>query len=766
MGILLFLWIVGPVIFSAVPETDLWWMIPTVSHETEGKSLGQSLRFLLGPFPLGFGQPILKLYLLLATSSHGLCIRHLILLSVLFHFGNALLLTRVSRQFGLSRDIAFFSGFMYLTIFPHFHAVLWPTAFQHVLAVFTILLVLHLYLRTEEKFQSGASESGGRIFWAAIMAGLLASLQRSAAILVSVLLLAHILICSRTPLERQAKYDRWLPLFVVFSFYPSLSLAFVGDVIVHQAIAQWSLSPWARFFFLFGAVLASLSLIRFLVYRPMTRPVRRFGIFLLFLGAAALFGSLCLHDKRHLLLPYNVLVPFATTLASYLDPLPTALLIDSTEAFHFIPPQVSFYVLCVSLFLMGMFGAVFVTRHRSLLLLGIWYSIGLVHLLHQYSSFPVFTPSRYFIYITPVFSIVFCAVLVSLGARLLRGTRLVPIFQQRFLFAFLVGLGISNLLAVRLEMHRGRLSNTFLMYEDIRAASLIRGDLVDKANRSGSAVMGPLSVSNVVPMPFKELLDGVFSDVDPARYQNFRLTVNEIFGHRLRPEIRINEPPNNLWSHHGYILNSDRIVDSKGRSIDPFTEFFDEGIAQMKRNRTGEALRLFERAIETKPFLLRYLLTTGRLEDIRWMSNGLDMREWIRRIGEKYFLWGEAPIPKFEHTLSTMHQELSDYILCFVFVSYLKHQQGDFDGSRYALGRIWFLERNPQALVSWITSVPIVREDPGLSAFVQGLKDPWSFCDPIPWRKDDYGFGRFMVRLLFRWDIPSRWSTNPLGTVI
>ncbi len=463
--------------------------------------------------------------------------------------------------------------------------------------------------------------------------------------------------------------------------------------------------------------------------------------------------------------PAHVLVPFATTLASYLDPLRTALLIDSTEAFHFIPPQVSFYILCASLFLMGMFSAVFVTRHRSLILLGIWYAVVLVHLLHQYSSFPVFTPSRYFIYITPVFSIVFCTVFITLGTRFLRGIRLVPIVRQMLLFTFLVGLGISNLLAVRLEMHRGRLSNTFLLYDDIRAASLIRDDLIDKANRAGSAALGPLSVNNVVPMPFKELLDGTFSAVDPTRYQNFRLMVGEVFGHRLRPEIRINELPM-LWSHHGYILNLDRIVDSRGHSIDPFTKSFDEGIVQMKGNQPGEALRLFERAIETKPFLLRYLLTTGRLEDIRWMSNGLDMREWIRRIGEKYFLWSEAPIPKFEHTLSTMHQELSDYILCFVFVSYLKHQQGDFDGSRYALGRIWFLERNPQALVSWVTSLPIVREDPGLSSFVQTLKDPWSFCDPIPWRKDDYGFGRFMVRLLFRWDIPSHWSTNPLGTVI
>jgi hypothetical protein len=47
--------------------------------------------------------------------------------------------------------------------------------------------------------------------------------------------------------------------------------------------------------------------------------------------------------------------------------------------------------------------------------------------------------------------------------------------------------------------------------------------------------------------------------------------------------------------------------------------------------------------------------------------------------------------------------------------------------------------------------------------FLETLKDPAAFGDPLPWQKDDYGFGRFIVRLISGLDIRSHYDRTSVA---
>ena len=57
----------------------------------------------------------------------------------------------LAKNLGLNSRVSFLSSLMYLMLFAHFHAYMWPMAFQHLIVVF-ILSGLILYLKTNNLF--------------------------------------------------------------------------------------------------------------------------------------------------------------------------------------------------------------------------------------------------------------------------------------------------------------------------------------------------------------------------------------------------------------------------------------------------------------------------------------------------------------------------------------------------------------------------------------------------------------------------------------
>lgn len=654
------LWIAllaGPVL-SARPETDLWWMRPLMEMEVQNRSGWGLFAFLFSPAPFLLGQPLLKLHLWLNTSSVGLPIAALLGLSMAIHALNACGVYGLSRRLGFSGRVGAIAGAVYLTMFAHFHAYLWPTAVQHLIAVGTILLLLNLYLSAEQRVRDGGNPRALVAATLAVMA--LASLQRSA-LLGPLLMLVHTLWGSASSQQRRDSFGRWLPGWILCGIYPSFALAAVGDPRITRLFSQWPLLMPVKVLLLWGTGVGLLFLIRRAVsLGEKSREALALFSRLAFLGLVGGVVLWALRDKRQWLFLYNAAVPFSSILASFLEPLRTALLIPSTEPYHMIPPQVSAWTLAAAAALVSAFAAIVPERRKAFLLFGGWYGVGLLYFLQPHSSCPVWIPSRYFIYLSPILAILFASVLCGAGDRLARRYRVRPVVREAAVLALVTALCIPNLVAIRLEIFRGRLANTYLLYGDLR-----------------------------------------------------------------RPETE-----------------------------DPFDSSLREARQAWDRGDLQEADRYFRQAADLRPFLLRYTLSPYRLEDARWLTGGMDFRQWVSKTGGLYRSWGsELPewAPRFREADARIHQELSDYLYCLLALSYLEYQNGNGAESERWRSRMGLLERDGWRLSRWIREDVRVKSNSDLQEFARRLDDPAFFPDPLPWRKDDYGFGLFMTRFLTQW---------------
>ncbi len=653
----LFAGLMWPAVRFAVPETDLHWMLPLIRQHSEGRSLPEVLKFLISPAPITFGQPVMKIFLFPAAV-WGWPVGALIAISVGIHCLNALLLAAVGRGLGLSAWVSGSAAIVYLSLFAHFHSVLWPPAAQHLVAISSILGILALYFKTEERVKADPPAWRG-LFWLTLAAAAVSSLGRSL-ILLPLLILTHLLAVSRSPEERLSRFDRWLPLFGIFLVYPAVMVALVGDVILNDRIASLPVPPLVKLAGVLGLGIAGLAALRQLLrYR-----LEEAGKWLVWAGIGAGWVVFALKDHRQLFLPYNGLVPWTALWASFLNPFQSALGTDSTQPYHYLTAQISLFSMGLSAGLGAIFLTYFAAKKKELWLLPVWYGACLVYVLSYYSSSPAQVPSRYFIYLSPVFAWVFCATgwwLLDNGGKRAGWS----VSARRWAWGLgLAALCLANLLAIRLELFRGRLANTYLAYEEVRDA------------RTGSE----------------------------ARDESIALGLRKLDGG-------------------------------------------EEGAAEA-----------FRQGVEERPFLLVYLLGSGRLSDVRWIAGERGLREWIDEVALKHTEWDGSRSEKGARILRQMDLELKDYAVCLLGLSVSERLRGRGDKARQWASQLFFLERDPARLRDWLGADERVRGRRQLSAALEELEEPGRFGNPLSWQKEDYGFGRFMVRLMGGPDIRSGYD--------
>ncbi len=760
-----FLGILLEPIRGAVPETDLWWMIPVLSQYVTQTAPKELFAFLVSPLPRYFEAPVLKSYLWLVEEGLRLPFHSLVLGAVLVHCLNALLVGWVSHRLGLSRRVALFATLIFLGLFIHHQAFLWPAAFQHLFSVTTILATVGLFLKTEERWAAGKRAQG--LYALAWGAALLASLQ-NAAMIGPVLIGFHVFFCSPDRDTATVRYQRWLPVWVCCMVYPIFSVSFLGLDVILKAVAAHPLPPWTKAASLFFGGVAALLLMGRLI-PVLYGSARQRKAIRWVMGSAVLCGAgwLVFRDKRQVLLLYNVCVPLASVLSSFLDPFRTALGIPAGESYYYTPPQLSPVSLIGAIFLVAVFSGKFIAQRWERVLLFVWYLLCLGYLLlhhHVASAMPFQIPSRYFVYITPVFSILAAAVACYAADRfsqtLPNGRRV----ANGVLSIVLIALMVPNLLAIRVALFRGRLTNTYLVYDDLRLARLIREDWA----RSGgaSAAPGNLTVENAVPTLFLKMQWSRPVDCNRIGHEHLRRFLGEVFQDRSMRAVRINEGPPLSPGARVYRIEGDRILEGQGRSIEPFSELLREALLRMSEEKHESARDLFKKAALERPFLLNYVLARHlRLADLFWVTGGQDFRDLFEHIRGRTRIWGVAPVEKVKRTAELIEAELSNYVLCLLCLSYLEHETGHVEESRFWLSQIWFVEREPEVLIRWLDRIPEVRSSPFLRAFLEKVRDPLFFREPLVWKKEDYAFGRFLVRLVFHWDIRSRWD-NRSGVVL
>jgi hypothetical protein len=128
---LVFVLVLYPPISKSFFVLDCWWLVPYV-YQTTTKNLSfiQWIRFILDLRPVILGVASVKTYNLFVLSIFGPDNKYFVLVSVLFHFINAALIFTLSKKLRLDFKIGYLASLIYLTLFAHFEAYLWPMAFQ------------------------------------------------------------------------------------------------------------------------------------------------------------------------------------------------------------------------------------------------------------------------------------------------------------------------------------------------------------------------------------------------------------------------------------------------------------------------------------------------------------------------------------------------------------------------------------------------------------------------------------------------------------
>lgn len=732
---LLFVKAIYPYVEGGFFEHDLLWFIPTIYRSLEGLSGINIMRFLLDPAPIMYGIPSLKIYAFFVFTFFGPIAKYFIATAILFHLGSSGLLFSLSRKMGFDLRTSFFSAITYLTLFAHYQAYMWPMAAQHLFAVFFIMLVLSLYLETDRRILTGGAHRF--YYFATIISNFLASFCRTSVVIIPLAVIVHIIFCSRDAATRVKRFNTWLPLFVIYLFYPLITLTYVGDNRIniylananHHIVYLMLFAAGVAGLFLFGWVLKIAEKIE------ITKRLRRTVL----IGViVCIYVILCVKDIKNLFLPYNMFIPFAGILASFLEPIRNALSNDSARPLGYICLQLSVSYLIVSLFLIAAFFRKIRLENRAAIILIPWYLAGLCYLNLRN---PIV--SRYFVYISPIFCIIFYAGITDLISSLCDLVRLRNAIKELILALILIALCVPNVLAISLDIMRGRLANNFLNYDYIRIAYLIREDM--KASDI-KADMRPQDIY-VDGLPALLLKAWSFAPVDPYRCDNFTFAMADIFKNRRMTDMHINDATSKRNGSLSYrVTSSGNVENTSGADIDIFRKLHEEARAKLNVKKYQEAERLLGYALRRRPFLLNYVLSGLQLEDLRWIINETDMHDWVQKISFLYEV-GQEDKERIRYVSSIIEDELRGYIECLFFASYCAWRSGDMEKSAKLFSQIRFLDSDYERLCAYLSAVPAIKSNDDAMSFLKRQQKASLYADVE--YKNTYMLERFLLKLLF-----------------
>lgn len=724
-------------IINSFQEQDFLWFIPGVLGEIKGISLVQLFGYFLRPWPVWWGVPSLKIYITFIISVFGPLARNFIFTSLLFHVISSVLMFILIRQMRLGARIGFLAACFYLTFFAQFHTYMWPAAFQHLVVVFFILLIMNLYLKTDSLLSSGLKYR--RWFVLTLAVNLFASICRPSILILPAIILSHIILSAKNESDRLKKYNIWLPLFFMYLLYPLFIFA-IGDPRVFMFFARFDIPVLFKFLIMFSLGVVFLIVLRlFLSFKKVN--FKAIGLALAGFGAFGFLILLFISGLNKFLIPYNLLLPFVGSISSFLHPLESALRFDSARPYYFLPFQLDAFNFMVALVILAIFIKKFIGNNRELMIFAVWYIISLGYI---YLRNPLL--SRYFIYVSPILCLVFSCVFDFVFTSFLGYIKLKKIMSEVLILVGLFAICIPNVLAIKLALFRGRAVNTFMTYDYIRAANTIKNDLFKKYTQKD--LRGKiLCVNNVIPIECTAVVIDKHPYADSENY-NLKFVFMKVFKN-TDIKIKINtvtqkDEANSLV----YSFNSDRVDNARGYNLDVFSGLFSDAQEKMKSGRYQEAMALFEKTVKERPFLLKYVLPGMKFEDLTWITNTQDMRSWLNQIECFYNVDASGEeLRKIKYVSAIMNKEIEDYTQSLFFLAYLKYVSGESVESKRWFSEIRYFEKDYRGLSSRLSQLPAVKSDPAMASFLGNFSDFSLYA-----RDDDYlnryKFENFIYRLI------------------
>lgn len=751
---LIFLRILHGYIEKSFFEQDLFWFIPSVIGSVKGLSFGRLLAYFLNPFPLRDSMPVLKVYIYSVLSLFGPFARYFMNVSLIFHFACSILLFFLGKNLGLNSRISFLSGLIFLTLFAHFHAYMWPMAFMHVATIFFIFLVLIFYLKTDKLIVH--NQRFGRFYIPTLVINFFAPLCRLSILSLPVMVLAHILFCSKDNAERIKKYKIWMPLFATYLIYPLFLISsgeFRFQALIEPFLAKCGphfrdllshsffvkVNSGMGFFVLFLAGLFLLYAFKAVLvfYSNLSYRAKRLLKSVFIITAAFLLAALIIQGwPQRLFIPYNIFAPFIGIVSSFLNPLDNAMLVDPARSNYSVPLQLNILSLFISFFILYLFVRKFLFKQKQLIILIVFYLFSLAY-IYLWRS----VPSRYFIYISPSFCIIFSCVFDYVFSYFMNQAKVKSAVKEMILCLIFIALCLPNLLAIKLSLFRGKLANNFLAYDYIRAANLIKDDLAKDKKEA-------IYINGILPMTFPEVENPVVTVASDLNNDNPRFIFMQVFNDASL-DIKFNQ---GTLKGKGrvYFLDSYLIKNDKGIDIGLFRNLFKEGRVQLGSGRYKEAEESFKAASRIRPFLFNYILPGFKLKELRWITGCVDARTWLNKMEGFYSLdYDAVTLKRNRQIISILNKEVDDYIRCLFFISFLKYASGDLKASGEWFMKISFLDSDFNRVRSRLMEDSLTNSDKGLSVFLGSL-DSSSLYIKLDDYRDRYIFEKFIYRLVFK----------------
>ncbi|OGX23965.1 MAG: hypothetical protein A3D10_01730 [Omnitrophica WOR_2 bacterium RIFCSPHIGHO2_02_FULL_48_11] len=590
-------------------------------------------------------------------------LKYFVLTSLFLHLLNSLLLFRVLVQrLRLSYDASFAAALIFMTFYGQLHVYVWPLAAHHLLAIFLILIILDLYFRVEER--AGQGKAYQRLYGWALGVSLLASFSRLSILIVPFMILVHIFFCSKDRKEILKKYSRWLPLFIIFCLYP------VGAMIAgKQAVLKSALEPLYELLEgkqdLLTAICGSavcvgvLFLFRLgLQFVPVRKGSQRAAGLLSWLPIVFFLVSV-----RFLFLSLHL----------FLNPLESALSEDILLRWHpiYFPAinGVTAAEIVLLTILLGFFIFTTMRHNRNLIIFVAWY----IFLIPYLGSRQELIYSRYFIFISPVLAVVFTLFFMEFLPRQLpqRWVKAWMICFYVLVFFLIAG----NLFAVKLRLFRTTLVDYHWSYDYIKIAHLIKRDVQTKNLKDSEMIC----VSGVQEIPYATGWRRGFLSFYPFDYSSpFRQTLSYLTAWPASRILTRAECPASLTT---YSVNAVTVLDANKKNIEPFYQYFYQGLEFLKRGDERQARAALQEAQRLKPFLLQFL------EDplLKSIFGKKFFSAFLSDTAEQIILRSYDGDPKINYINNMIQTEAEDYAVGLALSAYLESSSGNKAKSRALL---------------------------------------------------------------------------------
>lgn len=752
LSIIIFAGILYDVIISTFHQADSISAVPNVFQHIQGKSFNQIIDFIFSSSPFtignreGSGEIYYKVYMTVIILLFGPSAKYFIIFSVLLHIINSGLLFLLSRKTGLNFKISFFAALLYLNLFAHFESYLWPMAFQHLATIFFILLVLNLYLKTEQLMDKG--DKYLKYYIITLISNLAASFCRPSILMLPASIFCHIIFSPENDKNRINKYQVWLPIFLTYLIYPLIRLTYVYDNQLSMLLSRLRLPmEYLPIFIICLTFLFSV----WVILRISPKYYEWKKVKWIFIISLSFVFLLLLRNKaKILLLPYLGLTPYYYSLISFLQPFTTVLVSPKAFYHNHIQLQIDIFDYLFGLLILTLFISEYLYLWRKMILLFIIYLICLVYI----PSFLI--PSRYFIYISPLFCISLCAVLVVFYDKFMDNIKLNIIIKDSLFIIIFIFLCILNVIAIKLTMIKNNIDSTYFIYDDIRVAQLIKNDIKKYVNNpSGENIY----IDNVLPLSYKETWGFDSEDIDSNEFYNLRFALVQMFNDNSMLNVKINQNHPENGKYYEYKIDGDKIINSIGMNIDQFSNYFEEGKYSMINNQNENAIVLFEKAIGEKPFLIKYILKNYELQDMFRITDGLGMYSWIKQRISYYrylnYFTNDKKMPvKADNISNIIEKEITDYAQCIFYLSYLEYSVGNIKESEKIYTKLQYLEPDSENLYDWLYKTNIIKNDQKMLIFMKNYN--YILSDKVVYQEKNektYKFAKFILKLLFNIDV-------------